>query len=402
MTPQEWPYPPWAAHRGAGELAPENTLAAIRLGASFGYRMFEFDARLSADGVAILMHDATLERTTDGRGAVAATDFARIARLDAGAWHSAAWAGEPVPTLAHVAHWLLANGAMANIEIKACAGRERETGTAVAREAWESWRHAAVAPLLSSFSEAALAGVRDAAPELPRALLFDVLPHDWIARCRALECVALGANQAVLSRDVIARAHDAGLRVLGYTVNDPDRAARLLDWGLDTLITDAVDRMGPMAASPSEALTRVKATDRGERSMTAVPAETRMPLSESQLSDLVAQIRQRLTVLEEEIARKLGETSESFSTFDRIGDTGDLSSILTESEVDLSEAMRDIEEWRGLRASLRRVDEGTYGVCTDCGVDIPFERLEAAPLAYRCIDCQVRAEHRERTFPGAG
>ena len=63
-----WPYPFWIAHRGAGKLAPENTLAAFRLGAQHGYRMFECDAKLSADGVPFLMHDATLERTTSGQG----------------------------------------------------------------------------------------------------------------------------------------------------------------------------------------------------------------------------------------------------------------------------------------------------------------------------------------------
>ncbi|HLT26258.1 MAG TPA: TraR/DksA family transcriptional regulator [Zeimonas sp.] len=125
-----------------------------------------------------------------------------------------------------------------------------------------------------------------------------------------------------------------------------------------------------------------------------------MSLSEEQLAQLTAQIRSRLGVLEEEIARKLGESAEGFSTFDGVGDAGDLSSILTETEVDLSEAMRDVDEWRALRASLRRIDEGTYGVCTECGIDIPFERLEAAPLAHRCIDCQALAEKRERTVPG--
>ena len=63
-----WPYPRWIAHRGAGKLAPENTLAAFRLGARHGYRMFECDAKLSSDGVLFLLHDATLERTTNGRG----------------------------------------------------------------------------------------------------------------------------------------------------------------------------------------------------------------------------------------------------------------------------------------------------------------------------------------------
>lgn len=120
-----------------------------------------------------------------------------------------------------------------------------------------------------------------------------------------------------------------------------------------------------------------------------------MPLSESQIDELLAWIRQRLSVLEQEIAGKLGEASEEFSAFDRIGDSGDLSSILTESELDMSEVLRDIEEWRGLRGSMRRIDEGTYGVCVDCGCEIPFERLRANATALRCIDCQTRAERRE-------
>ncbi|RPH63762.1 MAG: TraR/DksA family transcriptional regulator [Burkholderiales bacterium] len=122
-----------------------------------------------------------------------------------------------------------------------------------------------------------------------------------------------------------------------------------------------------------------------------------MPLSETQMDELLAQIRQRLVVLEEEIAGKLGEATEEFSAFERIGDSGDLSSILVEGEVDMSEALRDIDEWRGLRGSLRRVDEGTYGVCIDCGVEIPFERLRASPMALRCVDCQIRAERREHS-----
>lgn len=120
-----------------------------------------------------------------------------------------------------------------------------------------------------------------------------------------------------------------------------------------------------------------------------------MPLSEAQLGELLSQIRQRLAVLEEEIARKLGQASEEFSAFERIGDSGDLSSILIEGEVEMSEALRDIDEWRGLRSALRRSEEGTYGVCIDCGVEIPFERLCASPMALRCVDCQARSERRE-------
>jgi len=240
-----WPYPARVAHRGAGKLAPENTLAALRCGAQFGYRMFEFDVKLSADYALVLMHDATLSRTTNGSGRAAAATLAEFARLDAGSWHSATYAGESVPTLARVAAWLRANDHLANIEIKPCPGRDTETGAAVALEVRELWRDAKVLPLVSSFSAAALEAVRQHAPELPRALLFSALPEDWLERCLALGCVAVDAHHASLTREVIARAHDAGLRVAAYTVNDPERAEELFQWGLDVLITDAVDRIAP-------------------------------------------------------------------------------------------------------------------------------------------------------------
>ena len=105
---RDWPYPRLVAHRGAGKLAPENTLTAMRVGHAHGYRMVEFDVKLSADGVAFLLHDATLERTTSGRGRADALPWRELSRLDAGAWHSAEYAGEPVPTLAAIARWALA------------------------------------------------------------------------------------------------------------------------------------------------------------------------------------------------------------------------------------------------------------------------------------------------------
>lgn len=245
MSATAWPYPARWAHRGAGKLAPENTLAAIRHGAGFGYRMFEFDVKLTADGEPILMHDPTVDRTTNGRGRAARYTLGELSRLDAGGWHSPAFAGEPVPTLGRVAAWLRANDCLANIEIKPCPGRERETGAAVALEARACWSSAAVMPLLSSFSPVALAAAAEVAPELPRALLIDSLPDDWLARVRALDGVAVDLNHRVVDASVIATAHAQGLRVLVYTVNDPARAQALFDWGLDGLITDAVDRIPP-------------------------------------------------------------------------------------------------------------------------------------------------------------
>jgi glycerophosphoryl diester phosphodiesterase len=176
---------------------------------------------------------------------VDALTLAELALLDAGGWHGPAFAGEPVPTLAAIARYTRANGFHVNIEIKPMPGTDARTGAAVALDAQALWAGAEVPPLLSSFSEEALAAAARVAPDLPRALLLDKLPANWLERARQLGCVALDANHRELDAGVIAAAHAAGLRVLAYTVNDPARATQLLDWGLDGLITDAVDRIAP-------------------------------------------------------------------------------------------------------------------------------------------------------------
>ena len=242
---QPWPYPCWIAHRGAGKLAPENTLAAFRLGASHGYRMFECDAKLSADGVPFLMHDATLDRTTNGRGTGGAQPWSALAQLDAGGWHSRAFAGEPLATLENLARFCLANGHLLNIEIKPTPGAERETGEAVARLAARLWQGAAIPPLLTSFQAESLAGAKAVQPELPRGLLLDTLRKGWLALATDLDCAAIVCNHALWDAATVAQVHDAGLRALSYTVNDEWAADRLTELGTDGIITDRVDLFSP-------------------------------------------------------------------------------------------------------------------------------------------------------------
>lgn len=239
-----WPYPLWLAHRGAGKLAPENTLAAFRAGAGFGFRAFECDVKLSRDGEAFLLHDDTLERTTGGQGSPADIDWADLARLDAGGWHSPPYAAEPLPRFAQVAAFCQANACMLNVEIKPCPGDEARTGAAVAREAARLWA-GALPPLLSSFKPEALAAARDAEPGLPRALLLDQLWDGWPEAAEALGVVAVITNWRLMDRPLIERLHGRGWRSLVYTVNDAPVAKRLIADGIDGLITDAVDRLGP-------------------------------------------------------------------------------------------------------------------------------------------------------------
>jgi glycerophosphoryl diester phosphodiesterase len=242
-----WPYPLWIAHRGAGKLAPENTLAAFRLGAAFGFRAYECDVKLSADGVPFLLHDAELERTTNGKGRAADLPWSELSRLDAGAWHGRTWAGEPPPTLAAIAAFVRANAHLLNIEIKPTPGDEERTGRVVAEAAARLWADAAVPPLLSSFQPAALMGARETAPALPRALLLETLWPGCLEMAASLGCVAVVTHHRIMDPALRHTLRERGLRALCYTVNEPEDVARLRALGIDGLITDAVDRHAPAA-----------------------------------------------------------------------------------------------------------------------------------------------------------
>ncbi len=245
---KDWPYPLWIAHRGAGKLAPENTLAAFRLGASHGYRAFECDVKLSADGVPFLLHDAELERTSSGAGAASKLSWSELSRLDAGGWHGRGFAGEPLPSLEGIAAYCIRNGFALNIEIKPAPGDEVQTGRAVAAEALRLWADEPVQPLLSSFQPEALKAARDAAPSLPRALLIDTLRDGWFDEAQMLGCVAVVTNFRIMDASVIAKLHAATMRAVVYTVNDAIEARRLVALGIDGIITDAVDRFSPTAS----------------------------------------------------------------------------------------------------------------------------------------------------------
>jgi glycerophosphoryl diester phosphodiesterase len=241
-----WPYPRWIAHRGAGKLAPENTLSAFRLGAEHGYRMFECDAKLSADGVVFLMHDATLERTTNGHGIGGDLPWHALSQLDAGSWHSRTFVGEALPTLEALARFCLANSYLLNIEIKPTPGTEAATGEAVARLAARLWAGAAIPPLLTSFQPGALAAAQYTVPELPRGLLVDTLWDGWLEKAQELNCVAVVANFALWDAATVAQVHGTSMRCLSYTVNDDWAAQHLLALGTDGIITDRVDLFSPV------------------------------------------------------------------------------------------------------------------------------------------------------------
>ena len=240
-TSPPWPYPFWIAHRGAGKLAPENTLAAFKVGAGHRYRMFECDVKLSADGVPFLLHDTTLERTTSGKGIAGEKAWVELSRLDAGNWHSAAFANESLPSLDVIARYCLDGGYFLNIEIKPTPGQEAATGSAVANAAAKLWPTTAVPPLLTSFAPDALKAAKAAQPRLPRGLLLDRLWTGWLETALSLDCVAVVCNHLLWDASSMTQAKSAGFRCLSYTVNDQASAQRMINLGGDGLITDRVD-----------------------------------------------------------------------------------------------------------------------------------------------------------------
>jgi glycerophosphoryl diester phosphodiesterase len=226
-------------------LAPENTLAAFRKGAEYGYRMFECDAKLSADDVVFLMHDATLHRTTNGQGIGGELSWQQLSQLDAGSWHSRHFSGEPLPTLTNLAQYCIRNRYFLNIEIKPTLGVEFKTGEIVAQQAALLWQHEEVPPLLTSFQVDSLKGAQQAAPHLPRGLLLHQLPEAWLDIAKALGCSAVVCKYALWTTEMVASVHSAGMRCLSYTVNDEWATQHLMALGTDGIITDRVDAFSP-------------------------------------------------------------------------------------------------------------------------------------------------------------
>lgn len=230
------------AHRGGGSLAPENTLAGIRLAASLGFQAVEFDVMLSQDGTPVLIHDETLERTTNGLGAVCETPDEILFSLDAGD-------GEKIPRFVDAAILCRELGLLANIEIKPACGFEAQTAVAVSRLAADIWWNAAVQPLISSFSLDVIQIARTQTPQIRCGLLFEEVPAQWLTEFRRLQAFSLHCDASCLSDLVLAEVIAEKIPLLCYTVNEPLQASNLFERGVSAIFTDRLDLFGNETSS---------------------------------------------------------------------------------------------------------------------------------------------------------
>lgn len=232
-------------HRGAPRLAPENTLASFRAAAAAGIKAVEFDVALTFDNRPVVIHDASLERTTNGTGLLSESTLESVSGLDAGSWFDPSFSGEVVPTLEETIDLLDLLGLSADIELKPDPGREVETAQISLAVAQDCWPDDKSPPVITSFSRVALAAAKEAVPDWPRGLCFELLPEDWTDVIDALGTKMACPNSDRLTADQAASLLAAGQEIMAWTVNDCDQANKLLQWGVNSLCTDIPQEIQP-------------------------------------------------------------------------------------------------------------------------------------------------------------
>jgi len=243
-------------HRGAKALAPENTLSSMKAAAEAGATWVEFDVMLTGDRRPVLFHDDTLLRTTGRKGAMAKTSFAEVTALDAslgfarryGRRRAEDFHGRDdchVPSLEETVACLLDLGLTPNVEIKPTKGLAAETAEIALTMLLELWPADRQPPLISSFERKSLAAAKRVAPHWPRGLLAEEFPRDWRRAMAELECYSLHLDWQRTRRIDVAAVKAAGYAFAVYTVNGVRAGRRLLDKGVDCLITDRPDLLIP-------------------------------------------------------------------------------------------------------------------------------------------------------------
>lgn len=233
--------PPVIGHRGAARYAPENTLESILTAAEMGVKWVELDVKLTKDSVPIIFHDDDLDRTTNGHGPVAAMSFSDIRDLEAGSWFSDSFAGIKIPTLEEAIDVILEHDLGINLEIKPCPGREKDTAEAaldVLARIWDEPERL----LISSFSHVSLEVAMDMAEEWPRGFLMEEeWPENWKELAEYLNAATINIDGRTVTREQVEEILDLEKPVLAYTINDPQLAKTLRQWGVDGVFTDDPD-----------------------------------------------------------------------------------------------------------------------------------------------------------------
>ena len=231
------------AHRGARDVAPENTLAAFQAALDADADGIELDVTRCATGEIVVIHDDTLDRTTNGSGPVAEVTFSSLRALDAGTWFAPQFAGQRVPLLSEVLD-LVGHQVRVNVEIKGRSWKDDGIEVEIAQMIRE--RGLGQEVVTSSFNPPALVRMRRAAPELQRGLLYApnmpaCLSPTWTRLLTRPE--ALHPYYAMMDTEAMHRARRQGHRVNVWTVNELEDMQAMIDLKVDAIITDHPARL---------------------------------------------------------------------------------------------------------------------------------------------------------------
>ncbi len=251
------------AHRGARDVAPENTLAAFDAAIQAGADGIELDVRRCRTGEVVVMHDEVVDRTTNGSGRVETISLEMLRLLDAGSWFAQEFRDERIPTLAETLD-LVGHRLLVNIEIKATRLRSDGLEAEVVQLVRERDMQDRV--IISSFNPAVLIRLKRLAPELPRGLLYAPDLPVYLSRAWAVPLIrpcALHPHYSMVTEHSVREARRAGYRVNAWTVNEDHDMMRLINLGVDGIITDHPGRLYDLLLS-DEALNARRAPDSGD------------------------------------------------------------------------------------------------------------------------------------------
>jgi len=224
------------AHRGASGWAPENTLASFKKAMEIGADYSELDVHLTKDGEVILLHDDTLDRTTNGKNGVWEYTLEEVKKLDAGSWFSPEFAGEPIPTLKEVIEAVKGKMKL-NIEIKVSGHDPDIAEKVVDIVRSENFGNDC---MITSFDSASVLKVKQIAPELTTGFIFST---DYPQSVFNGNWEVLSCNKKVVDEEFLKKARKAGKKVQVWTVNDEETMKELIDLGVDGIITNYPDKL---------------------------------------------------------------------------------------------------------------------------------------------------------------
>lgn len=225
-------------HRGLTSLAPENTLAGVKVAAQHKLSWVEMDVQLCADQIPVIIHDEEINRCSDGHGKVRELTWEALQQFDFGGYFSSQFAHEKLPSLAQLLDCCHPLGITLNLELKLYPQDDPLALVERVAQTIEAQNFPSEQLLFSSFNHQALRAIAKRLPSVRRGHLWDALPNNWAEQMEEVEGYSVHCNYQKLTQKQARAIKSAGFQLFTYTPNDPNEVQPQWDWGVDMVISD--------------------------------------------------------------------------------------------------------------------------------------------------------------------